>query len=479
MGLKQLSPVDGQFISAESRKTPEHIGVLSIYDPSTARGKFVRFKDILRHFETRIDDAPIFTQRLKKVPLDLDQPYWVDAEDFDLEHHVRHIALPKPGDWRQLCIQIARLHSQSMDFDRPLWNAYIIEGLDKIKSVPKGSFAMYLKMHHAAVDGMAGAEFIQAIHDLTPIFPDGEYGDRRLYHRAVPNPPSSGKLLLNSYVRSWRQPLRMARLGADILPHKFRDMRFRHKNKLEAPPNKPTTRFDTPITPNRVFNALEFPLTEVKEIRSALPGVTVNDLAIAIVSRALRLYLSEKHELPLNSLLAMVPVSLRDKEAAKKGGNSISIVSVPIHTEEGDPLELLKKVNETMGLAKLQRTEVGEPFIMGLVRSVPSMAQTGINRLMNVSTKMGVDITPANTTISNVAGSPVPIYLAGAKAVKFHGIGFLQHGFGLFNAITSYNGELCISFLACREQMPDPESYHAALKKAYGDIYKAAKKAGK
>ena len=302
--MRQLSPVDGQFISAESRKTPEHIGGISIYDPSTAKDGFVRFKDILRHFETRIERSRIFTQRLKKVPFNLDQPYWVDSEKFDLEHHVRHIALPKPGDWRQLCIQTARLHSQALDFDKPLWSVYVIEGLDNIKRVPKGSFALYTKLHHAAVDGLAGVEFFQAIHDFSPVFPDGEYGDLNLYSREVPKPPSNRKLLLNSYVNSWRQPINTLKLAANVIPQKRRDTKFRRENELQKTPARPKTLFDTEISPHRVFSAMEIPLTEVKEIRAAMSGVTINDLAIAIISRGLRLYLQSRKSLPDESLIS-------------------------------------------------------------------------------------------------------------------------------------------------------------------------------
>ena len=166
--MQQLTGIDTLFLTQETERTPLHISPLLIYDPSTAPGGSVRFKDILRLFESRLHLAPIFRRKLVQVPFDLDYPYWVETEDFDLEFHVRHIALPRPGDWRQLCIQVARLHARILDRSHPLWEAYVIEGLDNIEGLPKGSFALFLKMHHAAIDGVAGAEIIGAIHDTEP-----------------------------------------------------------------------------------------------------------------------------------------------------------------------------------------------------------------------------------------------------------------------------------------------------------------------
>ena len=141
---------------------------LSIYDPSTAPGGKVTFKGILANFQERIHLARTFRQKMVPVPMNLDHPYWVEDRDFDLEFHVRHIALPKPGDWRQLCILAARLHSRMLDLSRPLWETYVIEGLDNVEGVPRGSFALLQKTHHAAIDGMSGMEMTSAIHDLTP-----------------------------------------------------------------------------------------------------------------------------------------------------------------------------------------------------------------------------------------------------------------------------------------------------------------------
>ncbi len=166
--MQQLTGQDAMFLHIELDGFPMHIGGVSIYDQSTSPTGKVRFKDILAMFESRLDRSPIFRRKIASVPLNLDQPYWVDDDKFDLEFHVRHIALPAPGDWRQLCIQVARLHARPLDRNAPLWEAYVIEGLNNVEGVPKGSFAMYLKVHHAAMDGASGVKFFAAFNDMSP-----------------------------------------------------------------------------------------------------------------------------------------------------------------------------------------------------------------------------------------------------------------------------------------------------------------------
>ena len=469
----QLSNMDGTFLYTDTRNTPETIGNFGIYDPSTAKDGFVRFKDILRTFETRIDEVPAATRKIMRVPMDLDHPYWVEDVGFDLEYHVRHIALPKPGDWRQLCILIARLHSHPLDLDRPLWQSYVIEGLDGIEGVPKGCFAHYMKYHHAAFDGMAATDFLMSIHDLQPVFPEGEFGSDRKKRRSA-DKPRVPEMVARSYTNFLKQQLNIAKIGAGALPQLAKERKFRKKHGLAKTPNKPDTRFNTPVSPNRVYAALEFPFSKVKEIRTAAPGVTVNDLAVTIVSRALRSYLTGKKELPENSLIALTPVSLRKQEDAGDGGNNVSGLIVPIHTNIEDPLETLTSVNATMTKSKAQRLEVGDSMLVKLVDTIPSIVQSGFGKLMDISPKIGMPAGPANTVISNVPGPRVPMYLAGAKAVKFHGIGILQHGIGLFNVVSCYCDNMTISFLCCREQMPDPDVYEAAIRDAFDEIYEAA-----
>ncbi len=156
------------FLHAELDGLPQHIGGVTIYDQSTAPNGKVRFKQILDMLRSRVHLSPIFRRKLAFVPYNLGRPYWVEDPDFDLEYHVRHIALPKPGDWRQLCIMTARIHSQPLRRDKPMWEIYVIEGLNNLAGYPPGCFALLMKVHHCAMDGATGTQFMNIVHDLTP-----------------------------------------------------------------------------------------------------------------------------------------------------------------------------------------------------------------------------------------------------------------------------------------------------------------------
>lgn len=166
--MQQLSGLDASFVYSETPRSPQHIFNVYVYDPSTAPDGKVTFEDILEHYRRRLHVTRTFRQRLVSVPFGLDHPYWIEDGDFDLEFHVRHIALPPPGDWRQLCNQVARLHSRQLDMSRPLWEVTVIEGLDNVAGVAPGSFVVVHKVHHAAIDGVTMLEITSAVNDLAP-----------------------------------------------------------------------------------------------------------------------------------------------------------------------------------------------------------------------------------------------------------------------------------------------------------------------
>ena len=193
-----------------------HVASLAIYDPSTAPGGGVRFKNVLRFFASRVAQFPQFRRRLVSLPLSLDRPYWVESSNLDVEFHVRHIALPHPGDWRQLCIQVARLHSRPLDRSKPLWEAYVIEGLHDIEGVPPGSFALYTKLHHAFVDGESGTELLKALHTLTPEALDEEQ-EEQAANRVFPadRDPTAAELYSRALVHNVQNVPSLARFAID------------------------------------------------------------------------------------------------------------------------------------------------------------------------------------------------------------------------------------------------------------------------
>lgn len=473
--MKQLGILDSAFVNLEQTNTPQHVGGLGIYDPSTAPGGFVRFKDVIASFERRLGDLPLFRTRLVEVPGGLDRPYWVKDANFDVEFHLRHIALPEPGDWRQLCIQTARLHSRPLDMSRPLWEAYIIEGLDNIPNLPKGCFAVYTKMHHSLVDGAGGASFMSALHDLVPT-PD-KPRTAELEPRLVDTTPSVGELLTKATINNVKNTVQLitgtARSVRDISKYAIDIAR------KEIPPpdiSAPKTILNKPVGPHRVFDAAEFPLEGFKDIKNAA-GVTVNDVALGVIGGALQRYLTAKGEAPTEgSLAAAMPLNMRTRRDMTDDNNQVGSVFASLHTDISDPVQRIIAIKQSTENAKLSGEAsplVDALKLAGVFSPVVSKAVAGFWARNELSRHIPMNV---STCISNVAGPDFPLYCAGAKMVDYYGLGVLTPGMGIFHLVFSYSGKLSLSVLADRDIMPDPEFYHDCLVAAYEELYAAASK---
>ncbi len=473
--MQQLSGQDASFVYMETPTTPMHIGSVGIYDPSTAPGGFVRFKDILSFIESRLGGARSFRQRLVRVPFDIDHPYWIEDPDFDIEYHVRHIALPAPGDWRQLCIQVARLHSRPIDLTKPLWEFIIVEGLDNIEGLPKGCFALVAKVHHAAIDGMSGVEMSAAVHDLSPDkgnrFPQEDWKAEKK--------PGIGELLISGYFNTLRQPLRYMETMARTVPGLARLASEIGKGELSIAGARtpPKTRFNAKVSSHRVFDAASFPLADVRVIKEAVPGATVNDAILAIIGGGLRTYLSDKGELPDTNLTAMAPISVREEGEKGALGNLVSAMVVSLGTHIADPLERLAHIHADAINSKGLTNAVGARTLTDYSQLIPSgLAGLGAR----LYTRLGAANAHApifNVVATNVPGSRVPLYFCGAKMVKMFGLGPIFDSMGLINTIYSYVDEIAISFTCDRDMMPDPDSYAAALRTSFSSLLAAATKA--
>ena len=284
--MQQLSTMDATMIYLEAPRAPNTLNTASTYDPSTSPAGVVSFDDVVGHLERRLHLARSFRQRLARVPMDLDDPYWIEDPDFDLEFHVRQIALPSPGNWKQLCTQIARIADRPLDMTRPLWELYMIEGLDSVEALPPGSFALLLKIHHACIDGVSGAEMLDALSDPSPDAQPPE--PDRMWNPE--SPPSSLSLLQRAAVHSVTRPLNIARLAVRSVPALGELRPRRRPDGDDALPGLavPRTRFNGPVSGHRVLDARWFPLETARRMRSGADGATINDVALAVVGGALR-----------------------------------------------------------------------------------------------------------------------------------------------------------------------------------------------
>jgi len=472
--MEQLSGLDATFINMETRNAPTHISSLMVYDQATAPGGAVTFKGILANIESRLHLARCFRQKVVRVPFGLDHPYWIEDPDFDLEFHIRHIALPKPGDWRQLCIQAARLHARPLDLGKPLWEMYVIEGLDHVEGLPPGCFAILTKIHHAAIDGVSGMEMTAATHDLEPTGkpapPESPW--------IAESEPSILELAVRSTVNNIQQPIRFAQILGEAAPPAIRayleNAASGPEDDEDVPAEVPRTRFNGKVSPHRVFEASSFQLSDVKQIRKCVEGATVNDVILAVVGGALRRYLEHHLELPIESLSAFAPISTRTADQKGAAGNQVSGMFVAMHSDEPDPVRRLEKVYRTTTSSKEMTEAMGARSMTDVTQTMPG-ALAGIAGRLVARTGLMSRMKPiAHCVVTNVPGPQVPLYFTGAKLVGSFALGLPMEGIGLFHGILSYNGAITISVTACRQQMPDPSFYAECIEASFKELREAA-----
>ncbi len=471
--MKQLGVLDSAFVNLEHPNTPQHVGGMGIYDPSTAPDGFVRFKGVIANFERRLQKHSIFRSRLVKVPGNLDRPYWVQDANFDVEFHIRHLALPQPGDWRQLCILIARLHARPLDMSRPLWEAYIIEGLDNIPGVPKGGFAIYTKMHHSLVDGAGGSSIMSVIHDLEP---DPEAVPEAPETVMVDVAPSSLYLGTATAVNQVKNSVKVLGGAANTLKDLGKLAWGVARKKIPMPSiTSPRTRFNTPVGPYRVFEAAEFQLDDVKLIKNHC-NVKINDVVLAVVGGAMRSYLQHHNELPEDSLAVSIPLNMRTRRGVSDENNQVGSVFVEVHTELDDPLARLKSVYQSSQEAKVFGENSPLVDVLRLAGVMPpAMTRPLVNTYVKNELTQHIPL-GISSVVSNVAGPPFPLYSAGAKMVRYYGLGLLTPGVGLFHLVFSSCGVVTMSILGDRDSMPDPAFYRDCVEKAFSELLEAVKK---
>jgi len=453
--MRQLNGIDTSFLNMETPRQQGHVAGVVTVDPSTAPGEW-GFDSVKRLIEQRIHLLPPFRRRLVTVPFGIDRPYWIEDPDFDLDFHVRHIAVPAPGGREQLADLVARIHERPLDRARPLWETYVIEGLEN------GRVAVLTKLHHAAIDGVSGAEILTILLDPTP------EGRELVPPRRPWRPdrvPTHSSLLGRSAVTTALQPAKAVRLGIDIakaipalkplttLPALLgigkRDDDLLSRPTLIAPHSI----LNEPITPHRRWAFGDVDLEDVKEIKNRCE-VTVNDVVIAISSGAVRRWLLDRDALPDRSLQAMVPISIRSSEETGEIGNHVSAMIAPIGTQIEDPYERLDFVHQTMNIAKEQHSATPATLLQDFAEFAPPAIAARAARWVFRNGRAG-KVAPFNLVISNVPGPDFPLYLAGAQLLAHYPVSAIIDGAAMNITLHSYLGQLCFGIVADRDLAPD------------------------
>ena len=464
--MKSLGGLDASFLYMETPQTPMHVAGLSIVElPKGFQGNF--YEVYKRHLAARLHLFPVLMKKIVPVPWDIDHPIWIDDDALDLDYHIRESRLPKPGTMEQLEDLVGRLHSNFLDRSRPLWEFYVIDGL------ADGHIAVYTKIHHAAVDGGAGMALTNMMYDLTPA------------GRQVTPPPPAAKhelpdaieLIGGAYKNMLSQQVSALQKIPDVLRAIAKITMPVVGNVVRIPtqglPNliAPKTILNATITSQRSFTARSLPLAAAKAIAKET-GTKLNDVVMATCAGALRRYLIEKHALPKESLVAFVPVSLRDP-GNTEANNQVSGMLCSLATDIKDPVERLHAIQESSRQAKDLSGRVrdaqprdfsifGAPFMMH-----EAMQLYGRSRLADRLPP------PANVVISNVPGPQVPLYVAGAKVLTLYPVSIPSHGMALNLTVQSYCGSLDFGLTACRKTVPDLRKLAGYLDESMQELYDA------
>jgi diacylglycerol O-acyltransferase len=458
--VEQLSGLDGAFLAMETRSVFGHVGSVCIVDAKSARSRLT-LEHFTRVIESRLLLVPLFRRRLVTVPLGVDHPYWIDDPDFDIEFHIRELALPSPGSDRQLSEQVARLHARPLDRSRPLWEIYLISGLHG------GRAAIYSKIHHAAIDGISGGDILTAMLDVSPegrALPESKVfeGER---------PPDAVSLLSRSAFALARQPLRAVRVATDLsrlIPGLANVLGPPLAQRLagidttdllsQTVTRAPKTPFNAPLSPHRRWAFTDLPLAEVKKLRGDhdRAGLTVNDVVMALCAGALRRWLALHDALPTAPLVAAVPVSVRSTDQKGTYGNRVSMMLAAMPTNLSDPGGRLGAMHEAMRAAKDQHGAIPASLLADVSQfAMPALA----NQAWRLSARLRLleRVSPFNLIISNIPGPNVPLYFAGAEVLAYYPVSALVDGQGLNITVMSYRGNLYFGLIACRELVPDLE----------------------
>jgi WS/DGAT/MGAT family acyltransferase len=488
--MQQLSGLDNSFLLLEEGGQIGHVASYATFDATgLATGEF--YASVRRILEERLHLLPPYRRRLAEVPFDLDRPYWIEDPEFDLDFHVRHIAVPPPGDRELQAELIARIHARPLDRSKPLWEVYVIEGL------ADNQVALYSKVHHATIDGVSGSQMMEQLLDRSP---DGGRVEPPARRWVPDRLPSGAEMMIRGVGGAVVQPGRMARtlyrtargvwesnellgaaartVGLDRVPLARSYLR-RRGAEIDADPipqsPAPRTPWNHAITRHRRFAFFSHPLDDYKRVKNAF-GTTLNDVVMAVTGSALRRYLEVRGELPEAPLKAMVPVSVRTAEQKNDYTNRVTSIIAEIATDEKDPVTRLHRIHEAMINAKRMQqatpatmmqdwTEFAMPAL--LAQAARIAARTKILDRLNP---------PFNVIISNVPGPREALYLGGAEMLDYYPVSALSDGQGLNVTLISYRDRLDFGLIGCRALVPDIWDFEAHFEESLAELVRATER---
>lgn len=457
-GMERLTGLDATFLYVETPEAHMHVAMTGIYDVTTMEGGY-SFESIKEHIRQRLHLVPPFRRRLVQVPFQFHHPVWIEDPNFNLDYHVRRIGVPAPGGRRELAEAAAQIASIPLDRSRPLWEAWVIEGLKQDR------IGFVVKVHHSAIDGASGAEIMTEMYDLTP---EGRDLDPQpVEPERIPTDQELITYAALSKLRLARDSFGLVRRTVGNVSNLVRAARDPNIIHGAVPLTAPRTPWNKSIGPHRAVSFARLPLDEAKAVKNTL-GVTLNDVILAMCSGTLRRYLTDHGGVPDEPLIATCPVSVRVEDEKGTLGNKVSAMFSSLATDVEDPEERLRIIAASTGGAKADHELIG-------ARTLTDWAEWAAPRTFGLASRlygsMNESLRPVhNLVISNVPGPPFPLYLGGAELVAAYPMGPVMDGAGLNITVLSYRSHIDIGFMADRELVPDVWKLAEAVQPAFDEL---------
>lgn len=443
--MQRLSGLDASFLYLETAAQPMHVCSVLELDTSTMPGgyTFDRMRDAL---SLRIKAMPEFREKLADSRFNLDHPVWVDDKDFDVDRHLHRIGLPAPGGRTELAEICGHIASLPLDRTRPLWEMWVIENVAGTDAHAGGRLAVMTKVHHSGVDGVTGANLMSRLCTTEPDAP--------------PPDPVEGvggatglEIAINGAVKFATRPLKLVNVVPSTLSSVVDTVRrARNGMTMAAPFAAPKTAFNANVTGHRNIAFAQLDLEDIKTVKNHF-GVKVNDVVMALVSGVLRTFLADRGELPANSLVAMVPVSVHDR-SDRPGRNQVSGMFSTLETHIDDPAERLKAISEANSVAKQHSSAIGATLLQDWTQFA-APAVFGVAMRVYAASRLSGAKPVHNLVVSNVPGPQVPLYFLGAEVKAMYPLGPIFHGSGLNITVMSLTGKLDVGIVSCPELLPD------------------------
>jgi len=461
--VERLTGLDASFLYNETPTLHMHTLKYTVLDVSTVPGGY-DFERFQHELERRLHLLPGFRRRIVEVPGRLHHPVWIEDRDFDLSYHVRRIGVPPPGGREQMDDVIADIASWPLDRSKPLWEIWMLEGLEG------GRVGFLAKIHHSVADGVAAAAMLANVMATSP---DDVDPPPPLHEWRGEPVPTNKRLLLDAlrdfFVQLFRLPALLRRTYDGVRRVS------QHRKTAEVATPRPIldtarTPFNGSLTAHRSFATATLALADVKEAKTAF-GVTINDIVLAMVSGSLRAWLEKRNALPDRALVAGVPVSTDDPDAIKRlGGNKVSNMFTTLATNIEDPVDRLRAIHEVTGAAKEMHNILGADMLADWSEYTPPRPYSWF---MQQYSRLGLaekHTPPINLVVSNVPGPREPLYVAGAKMEGIYSVGPILEGIGVNVTVWSYCDQLNVGVIACREHIADPHEITDGMAAALDEL---------